>query len=35
MTDTSLFPDEARHAGMPFSAVCDELIHIALEGAEE
>ena len=35
MTDTSLFPDEARHAGMPFSAVCDGLIHIALEGAEE
>lgn len=35
MTQTSLFPDEARHAGIPFSTVCDELIRIALEGTEE
>ncbi len=35
MTPTSLFPDEARHAGIPFSAVCDQLIQIALAGAEE
>lgn len=35
MTPASLFPDEARHAGIAFSTVCDELIRIALTGAEE
>ena len=35
MTETSLFPDEARHAGISFPEVCDELIHIALTEVEE
>lgn len=35
MTETSLFPDEARHDGLAFSQVCDELIRVALSNAEE
>ena len=35
MTETSLFPDEARHAGMSLSEVCDELVRIALTTQEE
>lgn len=35
MTPTSLFPDSARHAGISFSEICDELIQIALDQAEE
>lgn len=35
MTETSLFPDEARHAGISLSEVCDELIRIALADVEE
>ena len=31
MTDTSLYPDEVRHAGMEFKDVCSRLIEIALE----
>ena len=31
MTDTSLFPDEVRHAGMDFSDVCGQLIEMAIE----
>ena len=31
MTDASLFPDAARHAGIPFSEVCRELVDLALE----
>lgn len=31
MTSTSLFPDEARNANIPFSKVCDELIRIAIK----
>lgn len=34
MTPTSLFPDEARHAGIPLSAICDQLVQIALAGSE-
>ncbi len=34
MTDTSLYPDEVRHAGMKFSDVCDRLIELAYERAE-
>lgn len=34
MTSTSLFPDEARHADIPFTQVCDELIRIALKRRE-
>lgn len=34
MTSTSLFPDEARHADIPFTQVCDELIRIALKRQE-
>lgn len=30
MTDTSLYPDEVRHAGLTFSAVCDRLVRLAL-----
>lgn len=30
MTDTSLFPDEVRHAGMEFSDVCAQLIEMAI-----
>ena len=33
MTDTSLYPDEVRHAGMKFSEVCDRLVELALERA--
>lgn len=33
MTDTSLYPDEIRHAGMKFSEVCDRLVELALERA--
>ena len=33
MTDTSLYPDEVRHAGMRFSDVCDRLVELALERA--
>lgn len=33
MTDTSLYPDEVRHAGMQFSAVCDGLVKMALNRA--
>ena len=33
MTDTSLYPDELRHAGMDFPQVCDALIDMALERA--
>lgn len=33
MTDTSLFPDEVRHADMAFSDVCDALIRLALDRA--
>lgn len=35
MTPTSLFPDEAKHAGIPFSDVCAELIDLALERAAQ
>lgn len=35
MTDTSLYPDEVRHAGRTFPDVCDELIQIALAGSKE
>lgn len=31
MTPTSLIPDEARHAGIPFSELCAELVELALE----
>lgn len=34
MTDTSLYPDELRHAGMRFSDACDHLIELALTAAE-
>lgn len=34
MTSTSLFPDEVRHADIPFTQVCDELIRIALKRQE-
>lgn len=30
MTDTSLYPDEVRHAGMAFSDVCARLVDLAL-----
>lgn len=33
MTDTSLYPDEVRHAGMAFSDVCARLVELALDGA--
>ena len=33
MTDTSLYPDEIRHAGMSFSDVCTHLIELALARA--
>ena len=33
MTDTSLYPDEVRHAGMKFFEVCDRLVELALERA--
>ncbi len=33
MTDTSLYPDEVRHAGMAFSDVCTRLVELALDGA--
>ncbi len=33
MTPTSLFPDSARHAGISFPEVCDELIQIAMRQA--
>lgn len=32
MTDTSLYPDEVRHAGLTFSEVCSRLIELALDG---
>lgn len=32
MTDTSLYPDEVRHAGLTFSEVCARLIELALDG---
>ena len=32
MTDTSLYPDEVRHAGMAFSDVCARLVELALDG---
>ncbi|OUP10441.1 D-alanine--D-alanine ligase [Collinsella sp. An2] len=35
MTDTSLYPDEVRHAGMTFAQVCDRLIELGLERAGE
>ncbi|MDM8275270.1 D-alanine--D-alanine ligase family protein [Enorma phocaeensis] len=35
MTDTSLYPDEVRHAGMKFSEVCDRLVELALERAAD
>lgn len=34
MTETSLFPDEARHVGLSLGDVADELIRIALAKAE-
>lgn len=33
MTDTSLYPDEVRHAGMTFSDVCARMVDIALDPA--
>ena len=33
MTDTSLYPDEVRHAGMRFADVCDHLVELALDRA--
>lgn len=33
MTPTSLIPDEARHAGIPFPELCSELIELALKRA--
>lgn len=33
MTDTSLYPDEVRHAGKKFSDVCDKLVELALDRA--
>ena len=33
MTDESLVPDEARHAGIPFSGLCAELVDLALARA--
>ena len=33
MTDTSLYPDEVRHAGMAFSDVCARLVELALDGS--
>ena len=32
MTETSLFPDELRHAGIAFSEACAQLIDIADKG---
>lgn len=34
MTDTSLYPDELRHAGMEFSEVCAALVDMALARAK-
>ena len=33
MTPESLVPDEARHAGIPFSELCAELVDLALKRA--
>lgn len=35
MTETSLFPDELRHAGIAFSEACAQLIDIALDRAAD
>jgi len=31
MTETSLFPDSARHAGIEFPELCRRLVELALE----
>lgn len=35
MTQTSLFPDAARHAGVSFEELCAHLVELALEGKSE
>ncbi len=34
MTESSLFPDEVRHAGLDFTDICAELVELALARAE-